>query len=382
MAALKPIVTTAMEELKKYSFVMVANNSEEFVHLLDKAILLKTDRLYIEGLRNEAMKNTWDSRVNMIVWWIKQPNFQKALIEYMKKSSNANHPMRDVYFEFASSTVDRGNVAAELIMNHTTIKGKRYLDVGCAYGGFPIAFALRGANEAIGVDINDDYIGLAKTLLKDYDCPVQPKFFVRDILKCEEQDFGRFDIITCNDVIEHVDSPELLVKTLSILSNSEGIIYMEIPNANNYRMVMRDGHYGLFGITLLDRPSALLYYEHFFKEIPYSVGEYLDFNGYLKLFRSHGMEPILLNEIPKSEEELHQIANFIASLEDTYKTNLKNLPESLKEHLQEALMKYINNFSISYNQFLNSQNEARAANARHLYCYYGIDFWRFLLKKG
>ena len=380
MSALKPVITTAMEELKKYSCVLIANNSEEFVHLLDKAIALKNDRLYLEELRNEALKNTWDSRTNTIIRWIQQPNFQRALIEYMNKSSKINHPMRNTYFEFASSTVERGNVVAELIMNQTKIEGKRYLDVGCAYGGFPIAFALRGTSEAIGVDINDNLIGLANTLLKDYDCPLQPKFFVGDILKCEEQDFGRFDIITCNDVIEHVDSPELLVKTLSILLNSKGIIYMEIPNAFNPKMVSHDGHYGLFGITLLDPTNSLLYHEHNFKSQRYDVGRYLDLNSYLKLFRSNGLEPILLNEIPEKEEDFHKIAQSIQSLPITYRTAIEAVPEILREHMQNVLKEYTNAFSYSYEKFLGTSGKERKVNVQQLYRYYGIEFWRFLLK--
>ncbi|MBM4341609.1 MAG: methyltransferase domain-containing protein, partial [Deltaproteobacteria bacterium] len=386
MSALKPVVTTAMDELKKYSCILIAHDSDEFVNLLDKAITLKTSMTYLESLRQEALENTWDRRVEMITRWIRQPHFQRALTEYMNSKVSPNHPMYHTYLEFASSTVERGDAMVEIVSNHAKIRGKRCLDVGCAYGGFPIAFAQAGTKEVVGVDINCDYIDLAHELLKDHKCVVQPKFFVHDILKDNvEKDLGKFDIITCNDVIEHVSSPELLVKNLSSLIKPEGVLYLEIPNAYHYGMVARDGHYGLFGITLLDPANALLYYGHHFKSLkslPYAVGEYLDLNGYIELFGSHEFEPVLLNDIPQNEKELNQIAKNIQSLSNAYQTAAsKALPESLKEHMGKVLKNYVDGFSLSYERFLKSSGETKAAVAKHIYVYYGIDFWRFLLRK-
>jgi glycosyltransferase involved in cell wall biosynthesis len=84
MSALKPVVTTAMDELKKYSCIFIAPDSDEFVNLLDKALLLKTDMQYREKLRQEALKNTWDRRVDTIIQQIKQPRSQYAIIESNK----------------------------------------------------------------------------------------------------------------------------------------------------------------------------------------------------------------------------------------------------------------------------------------------------------
>ena len=379
MASLKPIVATAMDEIKKYSCVLMAYDSYEFANMLDKAIALKNDMRYLENLRQEALKNTWNRRVDTIKRWLKQPHFQRALIEYLKMKLQANHPMFDIYLEYASSTIERGESVVKILINYTNIKDKRYLDVGCAYGGFPIAFARAGVKEAIGIEIDRNLVNLAHELLKDYSCPVQPIFIVDDILKWEEENaMKKFDIITCNDVIEHVSSPGLLVKKLSTLLNVDGILFMEIPNAFHYKMVIHDGHYGLFGITLLDPTNARSYYEYIFNDNSYSVGEYLDFDSYIKLFRSHGLEPILLNEISESREELDQIARSIYSLSSTYRDTINDLPEHIREPIQKAINRYIDKFSSSYDKFLKRGDKL---TAKQLHCYYGIEFWRFLLKK-
>ena len=69
MALHKPIVTTAMNECKKYKSVMIANTKEEFVKLIDKAIKLddNNDKKYFELLDKEALENTWYEKALSII---------------------------------------------------------------------------------------------------------------------------------------------------------------------------------------------------------------------------------------------------------------------------------------------------------------------------
>ena len=73
MALEKPIVTTAMDECKKYKSVMIANNTEEFISLIDKAIKLnkEDDKSYFETLKKEALENTWEAKASDIINLIK-----------------------------------------------------------------------------------------------------------------------------------------------------------------------------------------------------------------------------------------------------------------------------------------------------------------------
>ena len=67
MALGKPIVTTQMDECKKYKSVMIANDEKEFLDLIDIALSKCNDDDYINLLKQEAMENTWDKKAEIIV---------------------------------------------------------------------------------------------------------------------------------------------------------------------------------------------------------------------------------------------------------------------------------------------------------------------------
>lgn len=69
MALGKPIVTTAMNECKKYQSVMIAKNNAEFVELIDKALILNKEHnnYYFDLLDKEALENTWLQKTIAII---------------------------------------------------------------------------------------------------------------------------------------------------------------------------------------------------------------------------------------------------------------------------------------------------------------------------
>lgn len=68
MALAKPIVTTAMNECKKYQSVKIANNNIEFVKLIDEAINISKNynEDYYKLLKKEALENTWEAKAKLI----------------------------------------------------------------------------------------------------------------------------------------------------------------------------------------------------------------------------------------------------------------------------------------------------------------------------
>ena len=71
-----------------------------------------------------------------------------------------------MYFEFALSANHRGRRVADIVESITPLAGKRTLDVGCACGGFLVAFAERGA-EPTGFDLDDSLLALAEHNFRD-----------------------------------------------------------------------------------------------------------------------------------------------------------------------------------------------------------------------
>lgn len=72
MALNKPIVTTDMDECRKYKSVLIGHDSEEFIQQLDRALKLKQDPEYIKLLNQEALENTWREKSRLILEELKK----------------------------------------------------------------------------------------------------------------------------------------------------------------------------------------------------------------------------------------------------------------------------------------------------------------------
>lgn len=73
MAIGKPIVTTDLDECRKYKSVLIAKDKYEFVNLIDRAIEYnkqKNDK-YFDKLNQDALDNTWDKKVEKIIALLK-----------------------------------------------------------------------------------------------------------------------------------------------------------------------------------------------------------------------------------------------------------------------------------------------------------------------
>jgi hypothetical protein len=66
MALGHPIVTTDMPECRKYRSVLIGKDHEDFIRKIDQALTLRNDQAYKELLHQEALENTWESKVQTI----------------------------------------------------------------------------------------------------------------------------------------------------------------------------------------------------------------------------------------------------------------------------------------------------------------------------
>ena len=101
--------------------------------------------------------------------------------------------------------------------------GRSLLDVGCGPGEFLLKAQQEGFR-AVGIDVDPEAINGARRL--------GLQAFVGSIFEWEQAE-KCFDVITLNQVIEHVENP---VKTLNVLRNSlksGGVIFIATPNGNS-----------------------------------------------------------------------------------------------------------------------------------------------------
>jgi SAM-dependent methyltransferase len=126
---------------------------------------------------------------------------------------------------------------------------KRMLDIGCGRGNFARYYRETAGVETWGIEMMPDAAAEAKSILHHVLCgefgllsPSLPS--------------GHFDVITCNDVLEHMIDPDEALRQMHRLLAPDGRIVASIPNVlfwPNLRelLVTRDWRYRDAGI--LDR---------------------------------------------------------------------------------------------------------------------------------
>jgi 2-polyprenyl-3-methyl-5-hydroxy-6-metoxy-1,4-benzoquinol methylase len=185
--------------------------------------------------------------------------FPKSFRNRLSTGEYAAGHNAQVWRDYALRDIQRGREIVRRLQSWKPLQGKRALDVGCGYGGMLIAMAEQGA-EVTGVEIDPerarmgrlrlDELGLHASLHESDIC--SPGMAAR---------LGMFDVISCQDVLEHVMDPTEMIRTVSSLLRPGGVIYIQVPNKWGVQQLMADHHYALTGITALSRNQAIEYWK-------------------------------------------------------------------------------------------------------------------------
>jgi len=223
------------------------------------------------------------------------------------------HPQYHVYRSYELKAVERGQAALEEVRQHTDIGGKLILDVGCGTGGISVAFAKEGGR-VIGINSGGTKpltmrLRLARARARDEKADVA--FICCDAQRLPFRD-GAFDVIICNDVIEHVHRPNELASEVSKALKPEGTLYLTAPNRFSPTNIYKDSHYGLFGVALLPRWLARTYITRIKRrEKNYSVSHIPTYRSLVKMFEREGVHLTL------STGNVHSLLHNPASIEDS-----------------------------------------------------------------
>lgn len=296
----------------------------------------------------------------------KNNQFYEAIVVH--NLPRADNPNIKMWMEYALSTNTRGRNITGLLEKYINIKDKNCLDVGCAYGGMLIAMAEKGA-AATGIDICEDFLRLAQANFTDNN--IKLPVYVKDITNIKDIEcfINSMDIVTCNDVIEHVKDPELTIKNISSILK-KGAALFHIPNKNYPDFVIKDGHKSMFGITLLDYEDASKYYSSKYKDDVYGVYYYLLLSEYREIFIKYGLSFEILKESFTSYDR-KRIIDSIYYLKNSRQSLLQDLPQGTKEIVSMKLDKYIEKAIDD----ISKMNEDDFKN------YYGASFWYILGRK-
>lgn len=247
-------------------------------------------------------------------------------------------PLRS-YVTYSLGTVDRGRWTLDELRPFGLKPGFRFFDAGCAYGGFLAAATEAGAREVAGVDVNEKYLRIARELLAAYGIPARVEsgsLSDPDLIRS----LGTFDLITCSDVIEHVDDVPATIANLCRALAPGGLLYLAVPNARCPSFVRKDPHFQLFGITLLDPGPARQYSKFVNGTDYYDIGEFHTLNRYLDLLRTNGLEADVINAPQDPQKALADLTRDVALLEEDARSfKDSRLPAEMVETVREEALK-------------------------------------------
>jgi 2-polyprenyl-3-methyl-5-hydroxy-6-metoxy-1,4-benzoquinol methylase len=134
-----------------------------------------------------------------------------SLIRKFNKIKNLKKTNSDNYFR-----------VKRIINNLKKKKNPQICDVGSGLGIFPYFFNKNLTSKFSLIETDNKNISFLKKYLKFKNVFKNTEFF--------KKDNNKFDLITFNKILEHIEKPALLLKKYSKLLKKNGLIYIEVPD--------------------------------------------------------------------------------------------------------------------------------------------------------
>ena len=109
------------------------------------------------------------------------------------------------------------------------LAGKRVLDIGCGGGILTEAMAARGA-EVTGIDMTAKLLKVAELHALESGAQVDYRLTSAEALAAQEP--GRYDVVTCLEMLEHVPDPRAVVRACADLARPGGWVFFSTINRN------------------------------------------------------------------------------------------------------------------------------------------------------
>jgi len=109
------------------------------------------------------------------------------------------------------------------------LEGRRVLDVGCGGGILAEGLAARGAL-VTGIDLAEKPLAVTKLHLMESGLSIDYQLVAAETLARETP--GRFDVVTCMELLEHVPDPAATVRACSELVKPGGHVFFATINRN------------------------------------------------------------------------------------------------------------------------------------------------------
>ena len=118
-------------------------------------------------------------------------------------------------------------VRTEYVARHVSLAGANVVDVGCGGGLLSESLAARGAN-VLGIDASEEALMAARDHLDASGLAVEYRTATAEALA--ESEPGRFDAVTCMELVEHVPHGAALVAACARLARPGGTVVFSTIN--------------------------------------------------------------------------------------------------------------------------------------------------------
>jgi 2-polyprenyl-6-hydroxyphenyl methylase / 3-demethylubiquinone-9 3-methyltransferase len=150
-------------------------------------------------------------------WW--DPDGASAML----------HKLNPVRLKYVRDQIDQHWQFDEC--SRTPLEGKSALDVGCGAGLLAEPLARLGA-KVTGIDAAPEVVEVAREHAAAMALEID--YCAADVSDIE----GRFDLITCMEVIEHVADPATFIAAVAKRLAPDGVLVLSTPNATAWSKLM------------------------------------------------------------------------------------------------------------------------------------------------
>jgi 2-polyprenyl-6-hydroxyphenyl methylase/3-demethylubiquinone-9 3-methyltransferase len=117
----------------------------------------------------------------------------------------------------------------EWINARAPLAGKEVIDIGCGGGILSESMARKGAN-VTGIDLSEKALKVADLHSLESEVPVRYKLIAAEEMAAQEP--GKYDVVTCMEMLEHVPDPAAIVKAAFDLAKPGGKVFFSTINRN------------------------------------------------------------------------------------------------------------------------------------------------------
>lgn len=173
----------------------------------------------------------------------------------VKTLPSLEHPNYRLWANYAKFAKDRGALVAQILAREIDINDARILDIGCGAGGTSLVLAEKGAHVS-AIDFNSSRVLNFKKVVSKSGLSIKVEKGRARKLNFKD---SQFDCVILQDVIEHLNKPEVAVKEIARVLKKGGSVYLSTPNRWSPLNFISDPHWNLPIVSVLPRKLVGLF---------------------------------------------------------------------------------------------------------------------------